>query len=105
MTWGKNLATACFYKVLLEHSHAHLFTYLSMTAFALQLQSRVVVKGIIWSTKPKQFIVCFSTEGKNCQSLLCTFILELFDISGHLEFIILIIISIWNNFIFSLISG
>ena len=57
MTWGKNLAIACFYKILLEHSHANLFTYLSMTAFALQLQSRVVVKGILWPMKPKQFIV------------------------------------------------
>lgn len=43
--------TACFYKyILLEHSHAHSFTYFSMGAFE---QSLKVAAESIWSTKPE----------------------------------------------------
>lgn len=50
MPVGKIQAPLIFVKkVLLEHSHAHLFVYiLSRTAFALQWQNEVVGSETVW---------------------------------------------------------
>lgn len=53
------------HKVVLKHSHAHLFTSLSAAGFTLSWQSWTVVTDIIWLSKPKVFTL-WTFRGKVC---------------------------------------
>lgn len=41
------------HKAVLEHNHAHSFTYLSMATFGLQWQNWVTATETMWPTNPK----------------------------------------------------
>ena len=60
---GQSHAAASFYKVLLEHSHIHLFTYCLWLILCYNGRG-VIAKDTVWAAEPKIFFLCLFMEKK-----------------------------------------
>ena len=81
---GQSHTAASFYKVLLEHSHIHLFTYCLWPILCYSGRG-VIAKDTVWTAEPKTFFLClFMEKIFFCWSLfLKTLILTMAICSHH----------------------
>lgn len=69
---GQSHAAASFHKVLLEHSHIHLFTYCLWPILCYSGRG-VIAKDTVWAAEPKIFFLCLFMAKK---IFLLIFVLE-----------------------------